>query len=104
LLQRAERTFVALEAMAWATTALRQLATLGSGRLVRGHGPDPLDLLTSQERELAVLIAKGFSNKTAATTLHVSVKTVEAHLTRIYRKLDVATRTQLTALLVARDG
>jgi DNA-binding NarL/FixJ family response regulator len=104
LLHRSERTFAALGATTWSAAAQRELALLGSGRLVARHGPDPLDLLTSQERELAVLIVEGFSNKTAATTLHVSVKTVEAHLTRIYRKLDVATRTQLTALLLARDG
>ena len=54
------------------------------------------------ERELAVVdaVARGASNAVIAAELFVSCKTVEAHLTRVYRKLGVATRTQLMACMM----
>lgn len=99
LLQRAQRTFDALGAANWATATARQLADL-VGALTRAATRDPLVVLSSQERDLAVLVARGVSNRAAAETMHISVKTVEAHLTRMYRKLGIATRTQLAAMVV----
>lgn len=45
--------------------------------------------LTATERRVAELVGAGHSNQEAAAELFMSVKTVEANLTRIYRKLSV---------------
>ena len=55
----------------------------------------PLNRLTSREKEVIQLLAEGKSNKEAATTLSISVKTVEAHRTRIMLKLGVHSITGL---------
>ncbi|WP_329000768.1 helix-turn-helix transcriptional regulator [Kribbella sp. NBC_00709] len=51
--------------------------------------------LTEIEHRVAELVASGRSNQGVAAELFLSVKTVEANLTRIYRKLSVRTRTEL---------
>jgi DNA-binding NarL/FixJ family response regulator len=51
--------------------------------------------LTSAERGVAALVAEGMTNKEVAAQLFTTVATVEAHLTRIYRKLGLRSRTQL---------
>jgi DNA-binding CsgD family transcriptional regulator len=51
--------------------------------------------LTSAETRVAQLVAAGATNKEAAARLFTTVATVEAHLTRIYRKLEVRSRTEL---------
>ncbi|MGV9887959.1 AAA family ATPase [Streptomyces sp. NPDC003395] len=55
--------------------------------------------LTETERRLADLVAEGASNREAAARLFLSVKTVEAMLSRIYRKLGIRSRTQLARAL-----
>ena len=59
-----------------------------------------LDVLTDTEARIARAVAAGASNREIAERTYVSVKTVEATLTRIYRKLDLHSRTQLATLLV----
>ena len=55
--------------------------------------------LTPTESRVAGLVAQGLSNKQVATELVVSVKAVEAHLTRIYAKLGVHSRAELVRSL-----
>src|ERR1700731_2819029 len=55
----------------------------------RRHVTDPLDLLTSREREVLQLIAEGKTNKEIATALNLSVYTVEAHRGRVMEKLNL---------------
>jgi len=55
----------------------------------RRHVTDPLDLLTSREREVLQMIAEGKTNKEIATALNLSVYTVEAHRGRIMEKLNL---------------
>ena len=55
--------------------------------------------LTEREREIAELVANGRTNKEIAATLYLSEKTVRNALTRIYAKLGVRSRTQLTRAL-----
>lgn len=55
----------------------------------RKHVTDPLDLLSSREREVLQLIAEGKTNKEIATLLHLSVYTVDAHRGRIMEKLNL---------------
>jgi DNA-binding NarL/FixJ family response regulator len=51
--------------------------------------------LTSAERQVARLVAEGMTNREVAAQLFTTVSTVEAHLTRTYRKLGIRSRTQL---------
>jgi DNA-binding NarL/FixJ family response regulator len=58
---------------------------------------DPeLDQLTSREREVLRLIARGYTYKEIARELFISVKTVESHVSSVLRKLQLSTRHQLT--------
>ncbi|WP_051338585.1 helix-turn-helix transcriptional regulator [Streptomyces flavidovirens] len=65
---------------------------------------DTLSSLTDAELRLALLVGQGASNQEAAAKLYLSVKTVEARLTRIYQKLDVRSRAQLATALTARPA
>ncbi len=58
--------------------------------------------LTAAELRVALAIGTGVSSREAADQLYVSVRTVEFHLSSIYRRLGVRSRTEL-ALLVARE-
>jgi DNA-binding NarL/FixJ family response regulator len=60
------------------------------------------DELTPAERRVAALVADGRKNREIAGALFMSVATVEAHLTRIYRKLDIRSRSELARLVA--DG
>jgi DNA-binding NarL/FixJ family response regulator len=53
------------------------------------HVTDPIDLLTSREREVLQMIAEGKTNKEIATVLNLSVYTVDAHRGRIMEKLNL---------------
>ncbi len=61
----------------------------------RKHVTDPLDLLTSREREVLQLIAEGKTNKEIATLLNLSVYTVDAHRGRIMEKLNLHATSEL---------
>ena len=60
-----------------------------------------LDSLTASERRVAQMAAEDMSNKEIAQALFVTVKTVEQHLGRVYRKLDIGSRRELGAALAA---
>ena len=55
----------------------------------RRHVTNPIDLLTSREREVLQMIAEGKTNKEIAAMLNLSVYTVDAHRGRIMEKLNV---------------
>jgi len=55
----------------------------------RRHVSNPLDLLTSREREVLQMIAEGKTNKEIANLLNLSVYTVEAHRGRLMEKLNL---------------
>ena len=55
-----------------------------------------LDELTPREREVLQLIARGYMYKEIAGRLHLSVKTVESHVSSVLRKLQLSTRHELT--------
>jgi DNA-binding CsgD family transcriptional regulator len=57
--------------------------------------PGPDSTLTPTERRIADLVAAGQTNPEITATLYISVKTVEANLTRIYRKLGYRGRVEL---------
>jgi DNA-binding NarL/FixJ family response regulator len=57
---------------------------------------DPeLDLLTAREREVLRLIARGYAYKEVASSLFISVKTVESHVSAVLRKLQLSSRHEL---------
>ena len=66
----------------------------------RRHVTDPIDLLTSREREVLQMIAEGKTNKDIATVLNLSVYTVDAHRGRIMEKLNVHSVTDLVRFAV----
>jgi DNA-binding NarL/FixJ family response regulator len=55
-----------------------------------------LDELTAREREVLRLIARGYRYKEIASALHLSVKTVETHVSNVLRKLQLSSRHELT--------
>lgn len=60
-------------------------------------------LMTMREIEVAMTVAKGLSNKEVADGLSITEKTVKFHLTRIFKKVGVKSRTQLTVLALKND-
>jgi DNA-binding NarL/FixJ family response regulator len=65
-------------------------------------GDPELDLLTAREREVLQLIARGYLYKEIAAQLHLSVKTVESHVSAVLRKLQLSSRHELTRWAVER--
>lgn len=100
-LRQAAEVFEGLGAEVWAERAAAELSAAGDHP---GAKPGPLatDVLTPQQLRIASLVAAGHNNAEAAEMLFLSRKTVEAHLTQVYRKLGVHSRTQLANALNAR--
>lgn len=63
-----------------------------------------VDALTASELRVARLAAAGQSNPEIAQSLFVTRKTVEAHLSNVYSKLDITSRRQLSAALAGPSG
>jgi DNA-binding NarL/FixJ family response regulator len=93
-LQEALQTFEQLGTALWAERAKAELARGVSGRR-RSHG------LTATEEHVAELAASGMTNRDIAAALFISPKTVEVNLSRVYRKLNIHSRTQLYRALDA---
>jgi DNA-binding CsgD family transcriptional regulator/tetratricopeptide (TPR) repeat protein len=70
-----------------------------SGARLRRGRLSGVEALTPSERRVADLAAAGASNREIAQALFVTTKTVEAHLSSAYRKLDIASRAQLARVL-----
>jgi DNA-binding CsgD family transcriptional regulator len=95
LLRLAGETFAALEATPWVARATDELRASGATLRKDPSGGE----LTPGELRIARVVADGHSNKAAASLLHLSPKTVEFHLGRVYRKLGVGNRTALARAL-----
>jgi DNA-binding NarL/FixJ family response regulator len=108
-----ERVFDAVNLL----DALRRLAdaetvvdpTIVARLLGRRRRVDPLAELTAREREVLGLLAEGLSNRAIASRLFVTERTVEAHVTQIFQKLDLDTdpdshRRVLAVLAYLRAG
>jgi DNA-binding NarL/FixJ family response regulator len=71
-----------------------------SGRADRAEPASPidpeLDSLTAREHEVLLLIARGYTYKEIAARLHLSVKTIETHVSSVLRKLQLTNRNELT--------
>jgi two component transcriptional regulator, luxR family len=62
-----------------------------------------LDLLSNREREVMRLIARGYTYKEVAGELFISIKTVETHVSKVLRKLQLSNRYELTRWANARN-
>jgi len=96
-LRAARETFDALAFHGLAETARRELRASGetSGQRI----PDARESLSPQELQIAEMAAAGLSNRMIGQRLFLSHRTVESHLYRIYRKLGLTSRVQLSAAL-----
>jgi DNA-binding NarL/FixJ family response regulator len=101
VLRSAIERFERLGAVPWAERAKTELHA--SGETVQPGGVIATNELTPQELQVALVVAKGATNREAGAALFLSPKTIEAHLGRVYRKLDVRSRTELAALLAREE-
>jgi DNA-binding CsgD family transcriptional regulator len=90
----ARNRFAEIGAAHWEARTVEELERAAPGRAA--------GVLTPAEARIAALVARGLKNREIGTTLFMSVATVEAHLTRIYRKLAIRSRTELARLVA--DG
>jgi DNA-binding CsgD family transcriptional regulator/tetratricopeptide (TPR) repeat protein len=103
-LREALMLFESLDARPWVARARAELAASGvkdqraTGSFGRRNG---LQDLSPQELQVARIAGRGQNNAEVAAALFVSRKTVEAHLTRVYRKLEIRSRTELARIMMA---
>jgi DNA-binding CsgD family transcriptional regulator len=98
----ARDAFVTLGAAPWARRAEADLVATG-GTPHTGDG-SAAEHLTPQELQVALAAARGLSNAEVAGALFLSIKTIEFHLSNVYRKLGVRSRTQLVHRLEPSGG
>ncbi len=101
-LRAAHRVFSRAKAAPWVAAVAAELDHLDVGVPKVAGDADPLRALAGVERRVAVLVAEGATNREIAARLFVSVKTVEAALTRTYRKLGVRSRVDIARLAAFR--
>ncbi|MFF7215237.1 AAA family ATPase [Streptomyces sp. NPDC008238] len=92
-LRAARDAFDDLGAAAWSRRARQELEA--TGETTRQRSPRAADRLTPQELQIAMLAAEGLSNKEIGARLYVSHRTVSTHLSRIFPKLGVTSRSRL---------
>jgi DNA-binding CsgD family transcriptional regulator len=97
-LRRALEIFEQLDAASWAARARAELAATGEAT-TRGTGV--VALLTPQELQVGLVVGRGASNQEAAAALFLSQKTIEYHLSNIYRKTNLRSRSELSVLTAA---
>ena len=91
VLSDARSRFESMGARLWEARVIEELERASPGR-ASGE-------LTPAEARVASLVARGLKNREIAAELFMAVATVEAHLTRIYRKLDIRSRSELARLV-----
>lgn len=99
LLTDAQGAFTRLGARLWAQRAEAELRATGLAS--RPRRERPTTPLTPQELQVALVVADGATNVEAAAQLFLSPKTIEFHLSNIYRKLGIRSRAQLVRTVFA---
>ena len=97
-LRAAADIFDRLDARPWADRARAELRASGETAASPGAGGEHL---TPQELQIALLVSEGRTNAEVGRAVFLSTRTVEFHLSRAYRKLGVASRTELTRRLAS---
>lgn len=96
----ARDTFTAMGARLWADRAAEELERIPLHRASDRASHE----LTATERRIATMVADGLKNREIAQQLFVKTATVEAHLTRIYRKLQIRSRSELALRILDVDS
>jgi DNA-binding CsgD family transcriptional regulator/tetratricopeptide (TPR) repeat protein len=97
-LRAAAEIFDRLDARPWAERARAELRASGETMTSADSGGEQL---TPQELQIALLVSQGHTNAEVGQAVFLSTRTVEFHLSRAYRKLGVASRTELTRRLAS---
>jgi DNA-binding NarL/FixJ family response regulator len=100
VLRTARDTFDALGCAPWGEQARRELRA--SGERSRRRVPEARDQLTAQELQIAQLAAEGLSNREIGQRLYLSHRTISTHLYRVFPKLGITSRAELSGALVPR--
>jgi DNA-binding NarL/FixJ family response regulator len=85
----------------WAERAEHELRA--TGERVRRRDPTATERLTAQELQIALTVAGGATNREAGHILFLSHKTIEHHLSVIYRKLGLRSRTDLARAIATQS-
>jgi DNA-binding NarL/FixJ family response regulator len=96
-LERAADLFEMLGATSFAARAADELRAVGG----QSRTPPTTTRLTPQETRIAIVVASGATNAEAAARLFLSQKTIEYHLSSVYRKLGIRSRSQLVTVVSA---
>jgi DNA-binding CsgD family transcriptional regulator len=97
-LESARAMFEAAGADQWAARAQAEIGRIG------GRRSAAVGTLTATEATIAAQVAAGRTNREVAAALHISARTVEWNLSKLYRKLAVRSRTELARALAAEGG
>lgn len=79
------------------------IPALNSRLIKRDTDKEKIESMTKREAEVLILVANGMFNKEIATKLNISERTVKNHISNIFKKIDVADRTQ-AAVFAIRNG
>ncbi len=101
-LRSAVDAFTAMDLTAWQQRAAAELAATGASLRTAGHATT--EPLTSQETRVALLVARGLSNKEVAAALFLSPKTIEHHLAGVFRKRGFRSRTELARAMATEPA
>lgn len=101
-LRAAHDVFTSIGAGAFAERTRRELAATGDA--VRANSPEPSDVLTAQETQIAGLARDGLTNAEIGARLFLSRHTVEWHLRKVFTKLGVKSRREIHLVLPASDA
>ncbi len=96
-LRTARDAFDALGVSAWGERARQELRA--SGETSRSRTPEARDELTPQELQIAQMAAGGLTNREIGQQLYLSHRTVGSHLYRLFPKLGISSRAQLSSVL-----
>ena len=97
VLREARDTFDALGSAPWSDQARSELRA--SGERSRRRVPEARDQLTTQELQIAQLAAQGLSNREIGQRLFLSHRTISTHLYRVFPKLGITSRAELSGAL-----
>jgi DNA-binding NarL/FixJ family response regulator len=95
MLLEAQGSFTSMGALGWAARAASEQARVGGRSSTPGS-------LTPTESRVAALVSEGLANKEVASALGITTKTVELHLSHVYAKLDVGSRTELVRFMTSQ--
>ncbi len=98
----ARESFDALGVLPWSERARQELRA--SGETSRQRIPDSRDTLTAQELQIAQLVARGLTNREIAQRLFLSHRTIGSHLYKIFPKLGIASRFELSQIFGADEA